>query len=159
MHPDGALSHSTKEDNMSNFDPSENLATFEHIYTHDIADFDAEVAIEINDTVHSRGTMWAVSLSCDDATVTVRTDELPDFSVRVTRHMLDDLDDDARQAIMSYLALGDVLPVMATNQDGPDKVSERAMLGQNMVKSTVTYCILAFMVIMLFNIVGVKIIP
>lgn len=109
---------------MPNFDPSETLATFEHIYTHDIADFNAEVAIEIDDTVHSRGDVWDFSLTCEDATVTVRPDAIPPFSVRVTRRMLDDLDNDARQAIMTHLALGDVLPVMPTNQDGPDKVSE-----------------------------------
>ncbi|MBR9693229.1 hypothetical protein GOV07_04870 [Candidatus Woesearchaeota archaeon] len=44
-------------------------------------------------------------------------------------------------------------------QNGPDKVNERAMLGRNMVKSTITYCMLAFVVILLFNFVGVSIIP
>ena len=44
-------------------------------------------------------------------------------------------------------------------ENGPDKVTERAELARNMTKSTLTYCILAFFVIIIFNMVAVNIIP
>ncbi len=43
-------------------------------------------------------------------------------------------------------------------ENGPDKVAERASLGINMVKSTVTYILLAFVVILLFNFVAASIV-
>jgi Flp pilus assembly protein TadB len=44
-------------------------------------------------------------------------------------------------------------------ENGPDKTSERAMLGKNMVNSTLTYVALSFVVILLFNIVATNIVP
>jgi len=44
-------------------------------------------------------------------------------------------------------------------ENGPDKVTERAALGQNMIKSTLTYAVLAFIVIILFNMVATNIVP
>ncbi len=44
-------------------------------------------------------------------------------------------------------------------ENGPDKVTERASLGQNLIKSTLTYALIAFVVIILFNMVAVNIVP
>jgi len=44
-------------------------------------------------------------------------------------------------------------------ENGSDKTAEEAMLGENMIHSTLTYCILAFIVILLFNIVAASIVP
>ncbi len=44
-------------------------------------------------------------------------------------------------------------------ENGSDKTGEECALGQNMVKSTVTYCAIAFAVILLFNIVAANIVP
>jgi len=44
-------------------------------------------------------------------------------------------------------------------ENGSDKIAERAMLGENMVKSTMTYVLLSFVVILLFNMVAANIVP
>jgi hypothetical protein len=44
-------------------------------------------------------------------------------------------------------------------ENGTDKTAEHAMLGDNMIHSTITYCVLAFIVILLFNIVAASIVP
>lgn len=44
-------------------------------------------------------------------------------------------------------------------ENGPDKASERAALGNNMIRSTMTYVLLTFAVVLLFNMVAVSIVP
>ncbi len=44
-------------------------------------------------------------------------------------------------------------------ENGADKTSEGAMLGENMIRSTLTYVLLAFVVVLLFNVVAANIVP
>jgi len=39
-------------------------------------------------------------------------------------------------------------------ENGADKLSERHLLGQNMIKSTMTYIMIAFVVMLLFSMVA-----
>jgi hypothetical protein len=51
-----------------------------------------------------------------------------------------------------------VLTILANGiENGSDKLSERYNLGQNLIKSTVKYCLISFVIIILFNLLASRI--
>jgi uncharacterized membrane protein len=51
-----------------------------------------------------------------------------------------------------------ILTVMSNGiQNGADKLGERDMVGRNLTRSTISYCVIALIIMVLFNVIAVQI--
>jgi len=103
---------------------SQVLATFTPVETDDLSHFTVETSIDVDGVLHEAGVRWAVSMSSETIDVDVERSDVPDFSVHLTRGMLNDLDDEERTAILNHLVLGMRLDITATNQDNEETVRD-----------------------------------
>jgi len=55
--------------------------------------------------------------------------------------------------------IGFILTILVNGiENGEDKLNEKFTLGQNMTRSTLLYCVLAFVVMLLFNLIAANVV-